>query len=120
MLERDAAPGIHRIEDAHTNWYLVEADGGVTIVDAGVPHTSWELLHDALRDLGRSTDDVRGLVLTHAHFDHIGFAEQARRELRLPGLVHERDVQLTKQPRSYDRERSPAYYLATKPRALLN
>ena len=25
MLEREIAPGIHRIEDAYTNWYLVEA-----------------------------------------------------------------------------------------------
>jgi glyoxylase-like metal-dependent hydrolase (beta-lactamase superfamily II) len=32
MLERDVAPGIHRIEDAYTNWYLVEGDGALTIV----------------------------------------------------------------------------------------
>ncbi|HYI79862.1 MAG TPA: MBL fold metallo-hydrolase [Thermoleophilaceae bacterium] len=24
MLERDAGPGIHRVEDANVNWYLVE------------------------------------------------------------------------------------------------
>jgi hypothetical protein len=36
-LERDAAPGIHRIEDASVNWYLVEAEHGLTIVDARVP-----------------------------------------------------------------------------------
>jgi glyoxylase-like metal-dependent hydrolase (beta-lactamase superfamily II) len=118
VLQRDAAPAIHRVEDAHTNWYLVEDAGEVTIVDAGVPQTSWNLLHEALRTLGRSTSDVRALVLTHAHFDHIGFAERARRELRLPVYVHEQDVPLTKRPRSYERERSPLYYVATKPKAL--
>jgi glyoxylase-like metal-dependent hydrolase (beta-lactamase superfamily II) len=57
-------------------------------------------------------------VLTHAHFDHIGFAERARRELGIPVFVHRDDVELTKHPRTYDRERTPLYYVATKPRAL--
>lgn len=53
MLERDVTDGIHRVEDAYTNWYLVEDEGGLTVVDAGVPR-SWESLQDALRALGRS------------------------------------------------------------------
>ena len=36
-LELNAAPGIHRVEDANTNWYLVEENGGICVVDAGVP-----------------------------------------------------------------------------------
>jgi hypothetical protein len=27
MIEVNAAPGIHRLEDAFTNWFLVEEDG---------------------------------------------------------------------------------------------
>jgi glyoxylase-like metal-dependent hydrolase (beta-lactamase superfamily II) len=86
-------------------------------VDAGVPHTSSSLLHDALRQLGRTAADLHALVLTHAHFDHIGFAERARRELGLPLLVHRDNVHLTKEPRDYKRERTPLYYVLTKPRA---
>lgn len=95
MLERDVAPGIHRIEDNYTNWYLVEGDDGITIIDAGVPQTSWRLLQEALGALDRRPSDLSALVLTHGHFDHIGFAEQARRELRLPVHVHEADEPLT-------------------------
>ena len=29
--------------------------------------------------MGRSFDDIRAVLLTHAHFDHTGFAERARR-----------------------------------------
>jgi glyoxylase-like metal-dependent hydrolase (beta-lactamase superfamily II) len=117
MLQRDAAPGIHRIEDAYTNWYLVEHEGALTIVDAGVP-TSWESFEHALGTLGRQREDVQALVLTHGHFDHIGFAERARRELGVPVWVHENDVLLTKRPLNYGRERNPLEYIATHPKAL--
>ena len=73
MLEAEVAPGVHRIEDAYTNWYLIEDDGRLTIVDAGVP-TSWASLEQALPRLGRSRSDIAAIVLTHAHFDHVGFA----------------------------------------------
>ena len=72
MLHPDEAEGIHRIEDAYTNFYLVETGSDLTIIDAGLP-SSWDKLHTALGQLGRKPDDIRGLVLTHGHFDHIGF-----------------------------------------------
>jgi glyoxylase-like metal-dependent hydrolase (beta-lactamase superfamily II) len=83
MLHANVAPGVHRVEDAYTNWYLVEAGGRLTVVDAGVP-TSWDAFTSALETLGHSTGDVEAVVLTHAHFDHVGFAERARRELGVP------------------------------------
>jgi glyoxylase-like metal-dependent hydrolase (beta-lactamase superfamily II) len=117
MLHKNVANGIHRIEDAYTNWYLVEDDGGVTIVDAGVP-TSWGSLHDALSQIGRSPSDVQALVLTHAHFDHVGFAERARVELGIPVHVHEKDAPLTRHPMRYDHERPRTPYLLTRVKAL--
>ena len=115
-IERGAAPDIHRVEDANVNWYLVEADDGVTIVDAGVPR-SWESLHEALGKIGRGPDEVRALVLTHAHFDHIGFAERARRELGVPVFVHENDVPLAHKPMQYTHERARSRYIFGKPKA---
>ncbi|MDX6591489.1 MAG: hypothetical protein QOJ13_685 [Gaiellales bacterium] len=117
MIERNVAPGVHRIEDAFTNWYLIEEDDRLTVVDAGVP-ASWESLHRALGLLGRVPSDIAAIVLTHAHFDHVGFAERVRRELGVTVHVHENDVPLTRHPLQYTKERSPLRYIATHPKAL--
>jgi len=117
MFEPDVAPGVHRVADAYTNWYLIEDDGLLTVVDCGVP-TSWTSLHDALRRVGRALKDVAAVVLTHAHFDHVGFAERARRELGIPVHVPENDVPLARHPVRYDHERPRSLYLATHPRGL--
>jgi glyoxylase-like metal-dependent hydrolase (beta-lactamase superfamily II) len=71
------------VEDAYTNWYLVEDGDRLTVVDAGVP-TSWASLEQALPRIGRKLDDVAAVVLTHTHFDHLSFAERARSRLGVP------------------------------------
>jgi glyoxylase-like metal-dependent hydrolase (beta-lactamase superfamily II) len=117
MLHLNEVEGIHRIEDSYTNWFIVEDAGRLTIVDCGVP-SSWESLQEALSGLGRSPSDIAAVVLTHAHFDHVGFAEKARSELGVPVYVHENDVPLTRHPWRYDHERSRALYFATQVQAL--
>jgi glyoxylase-like metal-dependent hydrolase (beta-lactamase superfamily II) len=113
----NAAEGVHWVEDEYTNWYLLEEDGRITVVDAGLP-TSWERFHEALRKVGRRADDVEAVVLTHGHFDHVGFAERARSELHVPVYVHEDDVPLTKHPWRYDHEQPLLKYVLTQVRAL--
>jgi glyoxylase-like metal-dependent hydrolase (beta-lactamase superfamily II) len=116
-LQPNVVEGVHRIEDAYTNWYLLEQDGRFTVVDTGVP-TSWRSFHAALAQLGATTDAVEAVVLTHGHFDHLGFAERARAELGVPVYIHENDVPLTKHPWRYDHERPRSLYFATQLRAL--
>jgi len=113
MLHRDVAEGVHQIGEHYVNWYLVEEGGRITIVDAGLP-ASWRSLLGALEGLGRAPGDIEALVLTHAHFDHIGFAERARAELGIPVWVHENDASLTRRPWLYMSERSPLRYLDRK------
>lgn len=113
MLHADVVPGVHRIEHSYVNWYLIEEEGRLTIVDAGVP-TSWATFEDALSSLGRQRGDVEAVVLTHGHFDHLGFAERARSELGVPVYVHEADVPLTRHPRQYGHERAISPYFVTQ------
>ena len=95
----EIAPGIRRLGPGLVNAYLVEERGGVTIVDAGAPGY-WNALPAELAALGRTLDDVRAVVLTHAHSDHIGFAERIRAERGVAVRVHDDDVPLTRRPQT--------------------
>jgi len=88
------ADGVVRLGTELVNWYLLEEDGKVTIVDAGAPSYRPQLEH-GLAFLGRTTSDVEAVVLTHGHSDHIGFAEPVRAELGVPVFVHRDDEGLT-------------------------
>lgn len=88
------APRIHRVgPDSIVNSYLVEEGGEVTVIDAGAPGL-YGLLAKELAAMGRALEDVRGIVLTHGHSDHVGYAERARRERGWRVLVHEADEAL--------------------------
>ena len=85
------APSLHSLGSNVVASYLVGDATGVTIIDAGLPGF-WGDLPKELAAMGRSLDDVRGVVLTHGDTDHVGFAERLRRERGVPVFVHEADA----------------------------
>lgn len=79
--------GIYRFGSSYVNWYLIEENDALTVVDTGFP-AHWEQLRDALDALDYDFGDVEACLLTHAHPDHIGFAERLR-EHGVPVWLHE-------------------------------
>lgn len=102
---RDVAPGIHRLEHAHTNLYLVQTDGRLLLVDTGLPRSYGPLL-DAIDDLGHTPRDITAVVLTHGHFDHVGTARRLANRWDLPILAPELDRRLVAHPYRYLHENS--------------
>lgn len=92
----EIAPGIRRLGNGLINVYLLEDAGAVTIVDAGAPGYYARELPDELAAMGLTVADVRAVVLTHAHSDHLGFAERIRRERDMPVQIHEADAALAR------------------------
>lgn len=95
MLERNPAMrlahGLHRIGNDIVAAYLIVTPEGITLVDAGLPGLYRDLGRE-LAELGRTTADIRGVVLTHGDSDHVGFAERLRRETGVPVFIHAGDA----------------------------
>jgi glyoxylase-like metal-dependent hydrolase (beta-lactamase superfamily II) len=50
------------------------------------------------------------VILTHAHFDHMGFAARARKELGVALYAHEREIPVVEHPQRYKHERARLPY----------
>lgn len=106
---------IHRVGgNSIVNSYLVDDGGEVTIIDAGAP-SLWARVPSELAAMGRTLEDVRAIVLTHGHPDHIGYAERARRERGWRMMVHEADASLARREVP-----NPAQNGATRMRPMLS
>jgi len=86
---------LHRIGNDIVAVYLVVTPEGVTVIDAGLAG-HWNDLTAELASIGRSLDDIKGVILTHGDSDHIGFAERLRRDHGVPVYVHPADASRAK------------------------
>jgi glyoxylase-like metal-dependent hydrolase (beta-lactamase superfamily II) len=93
------------------HFFLLEHDGEVTLIDAGVSGYR-DSLEPALAEMGRSIDDVKAIVLTHADPDHVGFAGELQQTHGIPVYVHRADSERTRQGKVKHAEGSPLAMLA--------
>lgn len=64
---------LHFAHTAHVNWVLYSDTEGVTLVDSGYLGQYPSLLA-SIDAIGRTPADVRAVLITHAHADHLGGA----------------------------------------------
>lgn len=88
--------GIRRLGNGLVNVYLLEEAGSITIIDTGLPGYYQRELPAELQAMGRTLADVKAVVLTHAHSDHMGFAERIRSERQMPVWVSDADAPLAR------------------------
>lgn len=82
----EVTPGIYQATASHVSWLLVEEGGSVTLVDTGWPK-DYERIVASLERIGRTPADVHAIVLTHAHIDHMGAAEELRSNHGIPVMT---------------------------------
>lgn len=62
---------VHLVTGTNVNWGLIADGDALTVIDAGYPNDGAALLR-SIREIGRKPQDVRAVLLTHAHLDHMG------------------------------------------------
>ena len=97
---------VYRMTGGTTNIYLIEEGGKYTVIDAGTPR-DYALLANSLSELGTNVESLEAVLLTHAHLDHVGFAEKARAEAGAEVWIHQADAEAARNGKaSWKNERS--------------
>jgi glyoxylase-like metal-dependent hydrolase (beta-lactamase superfamily II) len=93
----EIATGVHHFDCGPFNWYLIEENGRLTLVDAGFPG-HYKVYEKGLATIGKTNKDIEAIVLTHSHADHIGFAKKVRKDTGVPVFVHSADATMACKP----------------------
>jgi glyoxylase-like metal-dependent hydrolase (beta-lactamase superfamily II) len=91
MAVKPVIKGVHIVRMGMSNAYLIEGDDGLTLIDAGFPGKE-AAVFGAIRDLGRLPDQLKHLIFTHGHPDHIGSAAAIVRETDARTYMHRLDI----------------------------
>jgi glyoxylase-like metal-dependent hydrolase (beta-lactamase superfamily II) len=101
-----ASAMIRMLGTEYVHFFLLEQDGEVTLIDAGLSGYR-DTLEPALAEIGRSIGDVKAIVLTHADPDHVGFAGELQQTHGIPVYVHRADSERTRQGKTKQTDGSP-------------
>ena len=82
---------LYRLALGIANAYLIVTPQSLVLVDTGFPDKADAVLQ-AVQDLGRKPEDLRDIILTHAHFDHIGSLAALVRTTRATTWMHVLDI----------------------------
>ncbi len=85
------ADGVYSIKIQHVHAFVIDGDQGVTLIDTGLPKKEGRML-DGLSSIGRSSSDIRAIMLTHSHADHTGSAAALKAQSGAPVFASETDA----------------------------
>jgi glyoxylase-like metal-dependent hydrolase (beta-lactamase superfamily II) len=79
----EVAPDVYACRGTEVNWYLLRDGTDLTLIDTGYPGDRARV-EESLQVIGRRPDDVRAVLLTHAHADHMGAANHLHDRYGVP------------------------------------
>ncbi len=101
-----------------SSWLLV-TDQGLIVFDAMYDELT-DLAIEGIRELGFDPDDVRYLIVSHAHYDHVGGALRFQQEFAAVTMMTEEDWAMTEQPPVFREYPKPVRHLSASDGAILN
>ena len=91
MAMKSVIKGVHIIPMGMANAFLVEGDDGLALIDAGFARKE-AAVFETIRGLSRSPRELKHLIFTHGHPDHIGSAAAIVRETGARTYMHPLDI----------------------------
>jgi glyoxylase-like metal-dependent hydrolase (beta-lactamase superfamily II) len=85
-------PGIHQVDGVNGNAYIIIRNG-LVVIDTGIPGSGKTILSYIRDILHREPTEIRTVIITHFHTDHIGGVRELKKAA--PGLkvaIHEADA----------------------------
>lgn len=99
---------VYVVAGTNVNWALISDGSAVTIIDAGYPADTDDLL-DSIGQIGHRLEDVAAVLLTHAHLDHIGAIPTLVERIGMPVYTGTEEVRHAK--REYLQQITPVEML---------
>ena len=92
------------------NFFLVVSNQELTLIDTGA-RDKIENIRRKFDQAGCSLDQLKRIVPTHCHFDHIGSLAVLKRATGVQVLAHEAEVSFITREARFPRPRGPAWLL---------
>ncbi len=93
MAFKKIIDGAYLVAMGNANAVLLDAGPELVLIDAGFPKKEAAVM-DAIKDLGRAPSDLKHIVFTHGHPDHIGSAAAIIRATGAATYMHAVDAPL--------------------------
>jgi len=87
----EVIPGIHEIDTTAARSYLVVGDQ-LTLIDTGMAGNAGKILDYVKNVLKRDPTDIKTIIITHHHFDHIGSLDKLKKLTGAKVAAHKDDA----------------------------
>ncbi len=90
-MKMEVIPGIHEIDTRVALSYLVVGDQ-LTLIDTGMAGSAKKILGYVKNVLKRDNTDIKTIIITHHHFDHVGSLDKLKNLTGAKIAIHKDDA----------------------------
>lgn len=80
MKVQQVVAGVYLLPLGTVNAYIIQAEDGLILIDTGTPGSASKIL-EGIQAIGHNPADLKTILLTHGHPDHVGGTSALKREV---------------------------------------
>lgn len=87
------SPNLYQVSLAEVNVFVTKTKAGLILIDTGPPGSK-KAIFQAIRNIGHDPEDIKHIIVTHAHYDHSGSLADIVKEVNATVYMHPADAEL--------------------------